>query len=118
MTGSFKASRTPRRRKHLPAWRTPQKGSAVLTLGVIGWIIIGGLAGWVDSKIMGIDAQMGLILNIVVGIVGGLIGGFLLRGFGVNVAGGGLVLSFVTCLLGAVILLAIVKLISRGRVSR
>jgi uncharacterized membrane protein YeaQ/YmgE (transglycosylase-associated protein family) len=75
----------------------------------LGWLE--GLAGWVGSKIMGTDAQMGLILNIVVGIVGGLIGGFLLRG-------GGLVLSFVTCLLGAVILLAIVKLISRGRVSR
>ena len=48
---------------------------------------------------MSTDAQMGLILNIVVGIVGGLIGGFLLRGFGVNVSGGGLVLSFLTCLL-------------------
>jgi uncharacterized membrane protein YeaQ/YmgE (transglycosylase-associated protein family) len=90
----------------------------VLTLGVIGWILIGGLAGWVGSKIMGTDAQMGLFLNIVVGMVGGLIGGFLLRGFGVNVAGGGLFFSFLTCLLGAVILLAIVKLIGRGRVSR
>ena len=90
----------------------------MLTLGVIGWIIIGGLAGWAGSKITSTDAQMGLILNIVIGIVGGLIGGFLLRGFGVNVSGGGLVLSFLTCLLGAVILLAIVKLIARGRVSR
>ncbi|MGO9384291.1 MAG: GlsB/YeaQ/YmgE family stress response membrane protein [Mycobacterium sp.] len=90
----------------------------MLTLGVIGWIIIGGLAGWVGSKIMGTDARMGLVLNIVVGIVGGLVGGFLLRGLGVNVAGGGLLFSFLTCLLGAVILLAIVKLISRGRVSR
>ncbi len=90
----------------------------MLTLGVIGWIIIGGLAGWVGSKIMGTDARMGLVLNIVVGIVGGLVGGFLLRGLGVNVAGGGLLFSFLACLLGAVILLAIVKLIARGRVSR
>jgi uncharacterized membrane protein YeaQ/YmgE (transglycosylase-associated protein family) len=90
----------------------------VLTLGVIGWIIIGGLAGWVGGKIMSTDAQMGLILNIVVGIVGGLIGGFLLRAVGVNVSGGGLMFSFLTCLLGAVILLAIVKLIARRRVSR
>jgi len=88
----------------------------MLTLGVIGWIIIGGLAGWIGSKIMGTDAQMGVVLNIVVGIIGGLIGGFLLRGVGVDVAGGGLLFSFLTCLLGAVILLAIVKLISRGRV--
>ena len=68
------------------------------------------------SKIMGTDAQMGVVLNIVVGIIGGLIGGFLLRGVGVNVAGAGLLFSFLTCLLGAVILLTIVKLVSRGRV--
>jgi uncharacterized membrane protein YeaQ/YmgE (transglycosylase-associated protein family) len=90
----------------------------MLTLGVIGWIVIGGLAGWVGSKIMGTHAQMGLILNIVVGIIGGLVGGFLLRGFGVDVAGGGLLFSFLTCLLGAVILLAIVKLITGRRLSR
>lgn len=88
----------------------------MLTLGVIGWIVIGGLAGWIGSKIMGTDAQMGVVLNIVVGIIGGLIGGFLLRGVGVEVAGGGLLFSFLTCLLGAVILLAIVKLARRGRV--
>jgi uncharacterized membrane protein YeaQ/YmgE (transglycosylase-associated protein family) len=91
----------------------------MLTLGVIGWIIIGGLAGWIGSKIMGTDAQMGLVLNIVVGVIGGLIGGFLLRGFGVDVAGGGLLFSFLTCLLGAVVLLAIVKLVTwRRRVHR
>lgn len=90
----------------------------MLTLGVIGWIVIGGLAGWVGSKITGTDAQMGLVLNIVVGIVGGLIGGFVLRGFGVNVAGGGLIFSFLTCLLGAVILLAIVKFLTGRRASR
>lgn len=90
----------------------------MLTLGVIGWIIIGGLAGWIGSKIMRTDAQMGVVLNIVVGIIGGLIGGFLLRGFGVDVSGGGLLFSFLTCLVGAVILLGIVKAITRGRASR
>ncbi|MCQ4361396.1 GlsB/YeaQ/YmgE family stress response membrane protein [Mycobacterium gordonae] len=90
----------------------------MLTLGVIGWIVIGGLAGWIGSKIMKTDGQMGLVLNVVVGIVGGLLGGFLLRGFGVDVAGGGLVFSFLTCLLGAVVLLAIVKLVTGRRVSR
>ncbi|MBX9641763.1 MAG: GlsB/YeaQ/YmgE family stress response membrane protein [Mycobacteriaceae bacterium] len=90
----------------------------MLTLGVIGWIIIGGLAGWIGSKIMKTDGQMGLVLNVVVGVIGGLLGGFLLRGFGVDVAGGGLLFSFLTCLLGAVILLAIVKLVSGRRVTR
>jgi len=90
----------------------------MLTLGVIGWIIVGVLAGWIGSKIMKTDGQMGLVLNIVVGIIGGLLGGFLLRGFGVDVAGGGLLFSFLTCLLGAVILLAIVKAVTGRRVSR
>ena len=40
---------------------------------LIAWIIIGGLAGWIASKLMGTDAQQGLLLNILVGI-GGWIG--------------------------------------------
>lgn len=84
----------------------------MLGLGIIGWIIIGGLAGWIGSKIMKTDERMGLMLNIVVGIIGGLLGGFLLRLVGVDVNGGGLIFSFITCLLGAVLLLFIVKLVT------
>lgn len=90
----------------------------MLPLGVLGWIVIGGLAGWIGSKIMGADARMGLLLNIVVGIVGGWIGGFLLHRFGIDVADGGLLFSFLTCLLGSIVLLGIVKLLTRGRVRR
>ena len=85
-------------------------------LGFVGWIIIGGLAGWIGSKIMKTDAQMGIILNIVVGIIGGLLGGFLLSTF-LDVEGGGIIFSFITCLLGACILLFLVKLVTgRSRV--
>ncbi|MBO3143966.1 GlsB/YeaQ/YmgE family stress response membrane protein [Dermatophilus congolensis] len=87
----------------------------MLALGWIGWIVIGGLAGWIGSKIMGTDAQMGLVANIVVGVIGGLIGGFVLNLVGVNVAGGGLIFSFLTALLGAVILLWIVKMVTGRR---
>ncbi|QNG20457.1 GlsB/YeaQ/YmgE family stress response membrane protein [Rhodococcus triatomae] len=81
----------------------------MLGLGIIGWIIIGGLAGWIGSKIMGTDEQQGIVLNIVVGVVGGLLGGFLLSIFGVDVESAGWFFSFFTCLLGAVILLWIVN---------
>lgn len=84
-------------------------------LSFIGWIIVGGLAGWIGSKVMGTDASMGIILNIVVGVIGGFLGGWLLTLFGVNVAGGGIIFSFITCLIGAVILLAIVGLLTRKR---
>lgn len=85
------------------------------SLGFLGWIIVGGLAGWIGSKIMGTDASMGVVLNIVVGIVGGFLGGWLLTLFGVDVAGGGMIFSFLTCLLGAVILLWIVGLVQKRR---
>lgn len=85
----------------------------MLTLGFFGWIIIGGLAGWIASKIKGTDAQQGILLNVVVGVVGGLLGGWLLSLFGVDVAGGGLIFSFITCLIGAVILISLVQLVRR-----
>ncbi|MBV7296102.1 GlsB/YeaQ/YmgE family stress response membrane protein [Corynebacterium sp. TAE3-ERU12] len=84
--------------------------SGTPALGFLGWIIIGGLAGWIGSKIMGTDAQMGLLLNIVVGIIGGFIGGWLLTLVGLS--SGGWIWSFLTCLLGACILLWIVGLVA------
>ncbi|ANE09552.1 GlsB/YeaQ/YmgE family stress response membrane protein [Corynebacterium glutamicum] len=87
----------------------------MLALGWITWIIIGGLAGWIASKIKGTDAQQGILLNIIVGIIGGLLGGWLLGVFGVDVAGGGLIFSFITCLIGAVILLTIVQFFTRKK---
>lgn len=85
------------------------------TLSFIGWIVIGGLAGWIGSKIMKRDGQMGLLLNIVVGVIGGFLGGWLLTFVGVDVAGGGWIFSFLTCLLGAVVLLWIVGLLTKRR---
>ncbi len=46
-------------------------------MGIIGWLIFGGLVGWIASKFMGTDAQQGILMNVVVGVVGALIGGFL-----------------------------------------
>ena len=68
----------------------------MLGIGIIAWIIIGGLAGWIASKIMKTDAQQGILLNIVVGVIGGVIGGFLLKVFGVDVEGAGWIFSFIT----------------------
>ncbi len=44
---------------------------------IIFWVVFGGLVGWIASKLMGTDAQQGILLNIVVGIVGAFIGGLL-----------------------------------------
>ncbi|WDI93904.1 GlsB/YeaQ/YmgE family stress response membrane protein [Xanthomonas campestris] len=82
-------------------------------MGIIIWLIVGGIVGWLASIIMRRDAQQGIILNVVVGIVGALIAGFLFGG-GINQA---ITLwTFVWSLVGAVILLAIVNLFTRDRV--
>lgn len=89
----------------------------MISWGILGWIILGGITGWIASKIMKTDAQMGIGLNIVVGIVGGLLGGFLLSLFGVDVAGGGLIFSMLTAIFGASLLLGIVRM-ATGRTVR
>lgn len=89
--------------------------AGVEKVGWIAWIVIGGIAGWIASKFMGTDKQMGLLLNVVVGIIGGLLGGFLLKLVGVDVAGGGYWFTFFTAIAGACILLFIVKLVTGRR---
>lgn len=81
-------------------------------MGIIIWLIVGGIVGWLASIIMRRDAQQGIVLNVVVGIVGALIAGFLFGG-GINQV---ITLwTFAWSLVGAVILLAIVNLFTRGR---
>src|SRR5919108_3879949 len=60
---------------------TSLKGGRMLT-NLLIWILLGALAGWIASIIMGRNAQMGALANIVVGIVGALIGGFLMNALG------------------------------------
>jgi uncharacterized membrane protein YeaQ/YmgE (transglycosylase-associated protein family) len=83
-------------------------------MGIIIWLIVGGVVGWLASLIMRTDAQQGIILNIVVGIVGAVLAGLLL-GKG-NINQGFSIETFLWSLVGAVILLAIVNLIRRGTV--
>jgi uncharacterized membrane protein YeaQ/YmgE (transglycosylase-associated protein family) len=82
--------------------------------GIIIWLIVGGICGWLASLVMRTDAQQGIILNIVVGIVGAAIAGLLL-GKG-NINQGVSIETFLWSLIGAIILLAIVNLVRRGSV--
>ena len=87
-------------------------------MGIIIAIIVGGVAGWLASIVMNRNASMGIFWNIVVGIIGALIGNWLLApllGFGGSIQEFDLG-SFVIAILGAIILLAIVNLVQRGRV--
>ena len=84
-------------------------------MGIIIWLIVGGVVGWLASLIMRTDAQQGVILNIVVGIVGAVIAGFIFGG-GASLNNAITIETFLYSLLGAVVLLAIVNLIRRGTV--
>ena len=82
-------------------------------MGIILWLVIGAVIGWLAGLIMRDNA--GILTNMVVGIVGAAIGGFLFAGGTINNATL-TTSSFLTSLLGAVILLAIVNLVRRGSV--
>lgn len=80
-------------------------------MGLLSWIIVGGLAGILAKWIMGGDA--GCVMTILLGVVGAVIGGFLLSLFGVGGVDGVNVWSILVATLGAVVLLAIVRLVRR-----
>jgi len=85
-------------------------------MGIILWLIVGGVIGWLASLIMRTDAQQGILLNIVVGIVGAFIGGLIFSGGSINSGAPLSLTNFIVSLVGAVILLAIVNLVRRGAV--
>jgi len=84
-------------------------------MGIIGWLIIGAIAGWIASIITGNNKKMGAGKNILVGIVGGFVGGLvmnLLGGYGIT---GLNFWSLIVAIGGAIILLLIVNAVSAGR---
>lgn len=79
-------------------------------MGVIWFLIIGLIAGWLAGKIMR-GGGFGFGGNLAVGVLGALIGGFLFRLLGL--AAYGLVGSLVTATVGAIVLLWIVSMVRR-----
>jgi len=80
-------------------------------MGIIIWIIFGGLVGWVASLIM--NTHEGLLLDIALGIVGAIVGGWLMSFFGKVGVTGFNIYSFIVAIIGAVVLIAVVKMLRR-----
>jgi uncharacterized membrane protein YeaQ/YmgE (transglycosylase-associated protein family) len=76
-------------------------------MGIILWIIFGALVGWIASMVMG--SGSGLLWDIIVGIVGAVLGGWLMSLIGKSGVGGFNLYSFLVALLGACVLIAIVR---------
>ena len=84
------------------------------TFNILSWVIFGALAGWVASLLTGRNDQQGCLTNIIVGVIGAFLGGLLwslIRGqdvlLGWNLG------SFVIAVAGAVLLLAILRMLGR-----
>lgn len=80
-------------------------------MGWLGWIILGGLAGFVANMIT--HEEGGLLKNIVLGIIGGLVGGWLVELIGGSGVNGFNLYSFVVAVLGAILLIYIVRMIKK-----
>lgn len=84
-------------------------------MSIITWIIVGALAGWLASLVMGTNARQGCLMDIVVGVVGAFIGGLIFSLFGGSGVTGFNIWSILVAFIGAVILLFILNLIRRPR---
>ena len=83
--------------------------------GLIAWIIIGVIAGWLTGKLMK-GSGFGFFMDMIVGLVGALVGGFVSSHIGLGGVGEhGLIISIVIAVIGAVILTVILRLITGNR---
>ena len=84
-------------------------------LHFIGFIIIGGIAGWLAGKIMS-GKGYGVIVDVILGVVGGVVGGWIVGAIFGTLGGTkptGLLAEFVIALIGAIILVGILHLVRR-----
>ena len=81
-------------------------------MGVIVWLIVGAIAGWLAGVIVK-GGGFGLIGNIVIGIIGAIVAGWVLPLFGVLI-GGGFFAQVINAAIGAIIVLLVVAFIQRA----
>jgi uncharacterized membrane protein YeaQ/YmgE (transglycosylase-associated protein family) len=85
-------------------------------MGIISWIVLGGVAGWIGSMLINRTGE-GLLLDIVLGVIGAIVGGWLFTTFGATGMTGFNLWSLLVAVVGSVIILAIYHAIV-GRPSR
>jgi uncharacterized membrane protein YeaQ/YmgE (transglycosylase-associated protein family) len=82
-----------------------------LMINFLAWIVVGGVAGWLASMVVGRNDQMGCIANIAAGVVGAFVGGWLMSFVGgVSFTGFNLT-SLLVAFVGAVVVLALLNLV-------
>jgi uncharacterized membrane protein YeaQ/YmgE (transglycosylase-associated protein family) len=89
-----------------------QKGETYMFGTILFWIIFGGVTGWIASIIIATNEEQGSTANIIIGILGAVIGGFIFRMFGGSGVTGFNLYSIIVAVIGAAMLLAIVRSVS------
>jgi uncharacterized membrane protein YeaQ/YmgE (transglycosylase-associated protein family) len=82
-------------------------------MNIVAWIILGGIAGWLASIIMGRNAEQGILGNIIVGVIGGLLGGFIMDTLGGTGITGFNLYSLLVAIGGSVLSLWLYRVIRR-----
>jgi uncharacterized membrane protein YeaQ/YmgE (transglycosylase-associated protein family) len=75
-------------------------------MSIIGWVLLGLIAGFIGSKIVNKTGE-GVLLDIILGIVGAIVGGFLFAQFGAQGATGFNLYSMFVAVIGAILVLVI-----------
>ena len=85
-------------------------------MGIVAWIVLGAIAGWITNLIMG--GGEGVIATIILGIVGAVVGGWL-AGTVLNIADvtGINITSIVVSVIGAIIVVAVYRFVMRRRTA-
>src|SRR3954469_11767714 len=86
-------------------------------MSIIGWIVLGLIAGFIASKIVNSEGQ-GLLLDIILGIVGAVVGGFLFNQLGAAGVTGFNIYSMFVAVVGAIVVLVIYHLLTGRRALR
>ena len=81
-------------------------------MGILAWIVVGLIAGWLAGQVMK-GGGYGMLADIILGLLGGVLGGWIFEKLGVS-TGGGMVGSIIVAFIGAVILVGITRLLKRA----
>jgi len=81
-------------------------------MGILAWMVVGLIAGWLAGQVMK-GGGYGVVVDIILGLVGGVLGGWIIEKLGVS-TGGGMIGSIIVAFIGAVILVGITRLLKRA----